>query len=157
MEGKTAFMCLTSRSVSWRMLLYNGLCLTGIKNSWGLPASWIVMAVWSSGSNVFAVWFLKTPSKARFLGTDEFSLDQLKRQTMFQATNSFSEPRQQEQALRCAQAEENCSHLISVSELDTVTHSNVFSLFIWVTIRELIKSKDGSSALLWFFSTCTFC
>lgn len=70
------------------------------------------------------MWLLKTQSKARFLGTDEFSLDQLKRQTMFWATNSFSELRQQEQALSYVQAE-NCSHLISVSELDTVTHSKV--------------------------------
>ena len=153
MEGKTVFICSTSRSVSWRMLLYNGLCLAGIKNSWDLPASWIVTAIWSSGSNVFAVWLPKTSSKARFLGTDEFSLEQLKRQTTFQATNSYSGLRQKKQAFSYMQAEENCSHFISVCDLGNVTHfSNIFSQLIWVSIRELTKSIDSSSALLWFFS-----
>lgn len=134
MEGKTVFMCPTSRSVSWRMLLYNGLCLTGIKNSWDLPASWIVMAVWS------------------FIPCVELSLDQLKRQTTFQATNYYSGLGQKEQALSYVQAEENCSHLISICELENVTHfSNVFLQFIWVSIRELTKSLDSFSALLWFF------
>lgn len=49
---------------------------------------------------------------------------------MFQAANSPSGLRQKEQALSYVQAEENCSHFISICELDTVPQfSNIFLQF----------------------------